>query len=91
MIASIANALAAIRRIFSAIAACSPIGTPHCTRSPLHSRAIASARFVTPRLAAGIDSRPELSVVNATFSPRPSPPRMFARGTFTFVKRITPL
>ena len=32
-IASIANVVEAIRPILSAIAACSPIGAPHCTRS----------------------------------------------------------
>ncbi len=72
--ASMANACAAMRRIFSATAACCPTGTPHWMRSRPQSRAICSARLVVPMDEAGMERRPALSVLNATFRPRPTPP-----------------
>ena len=38
-----AKVCAAMRASFSAMAACLPMGAPHCTRSRAHSRAIAQA------------------------------------------------
>lgn len=58
-----------MKAILLAIASCSPIGRPHCTRSPPHSRAIFSAHLALPAQHAGIERRPVLSVVSAIFSP----------------------
>ena len=88
--ASIAKVFAAIFAIFCATASCFPIGWPHCTRSFAHLRAMRSIAFAAPAQPAGIVRRPVLSVTSASFNPFPSPQRMFSRGTFTLLKRITP-
>jgi len=69
---------------------------PADRRAPLDARAAPLARDLQRALGrsdagVGIDRRPALSVVSATFNPRPSPPTMLARGTRTSVKRSTPL
>jgi hypothetical protein len=88
--ASIAKVLAAIIEIFSATASCLPMGAPHCTRSRPQVRDTCSSALLPPATLAGSVRRPVLSVISASLSPFPSPQRMFSRGTFTLVKRITP-
>src|SRR5208282_5714419 len=88
---SMAKVSAAIRASLSAIAACLPMGTPHCTRSLAHFRARARHRLDRPAQAAGIVKRPVFSVLSATRKPLPSDSRIFSRGTRTLVNCTTPL
>src|SRR5258706_149408 len=70
-----------MKEIFLATASCSPIGNPHCTRSPDHSLAIFMASFAAAAQLAGSESLPVFSVVRAIFRPWPSAPiRFSARG-----------
>ena len=55
----------AMNASFWATGSCSPIGWPHCSRSPAHSRAIFSAYLVVAAQIAGSDSRPVFSVDSA--------------------------
>ena len=55
--------------ILWATASCLPIGTPHCTLSFDHSRAIFKDSFAEDAHIAGSDSLPVLSVDRATFKP----------------------
>ncbi len=91
IIASMANVLAAMRLTLSAIAACLPMGDPHWMRLADHDLVILIQRFEMPTQAAGMLRRPALSVVRATFNPRPSPAMMFFLGILTSVNLMTPL
>ena len=79
-----------MRASFCATASCLPMGWPHCTRSLHHFRAIETICFPAPAQPAGIVSRPVFNVISASLRPFPSSQRMFSRGTFTLVKRMTP-
>src|SRR5439155_131341 len=53
--------------------------------------AISRQRWPAATEEMGKVSRPVLSVISASLSPRPSPQSTFSLGTRTFVKRMTPL
>src|SRR6266496_2423681 len=73
----------------SAIASWPPIGRPHCSRAPDHSRATFRHHLPPAAHRAGNESRPALSVVSAILSPCPSRPTTFSAGTRTSWKRVT--
>ncbi len=89
--ASMAKVSAAILPSFCAMASCRPTGRPHWTRLPAQSRSIAREPLPAMVQKAGRARRPVLRVMSASFRPLPSPHRRFSRGTFTSVKRRTPL
>ena len=72
-----------------ATASCWPTDRPHWTRAADHSRATFSDHLLAPTQEAGSDRRPVLSVVRATFRPRPSLPMIWSAGTNTSWKRVT--
>ena len=71
---------AAIRAIFSAMAACLPIGPPHCLRSTAHFLVTFRQRLENPTQAAGRVLRPVFKVVRATF-------QTFALGEYYVLTR----
>ena len=75
---SIAKMSAAMRASLSAMAACLPMGAPHCMRSFAHAREISRQRFASPTHAAGSVNRPVSSVVSATRKPLPSASKIFS-------------
>jgi hypothetical protein len=66
-----------------------PIGWPHWTRSPDHSRATRVAHLAAPTQIAGNASRPVFSVVSAILSPWPSLAITFFFGTRTLCSLVT--
>src|SRR5437879_12637168 len=73
------------------MASCWPMGRPHCTRSAAQRREISRQRLPAATEEMGRVRRPVFNVINASFSPLPSPHSTFSFGTLTFVKRMTPL
>ena len=72
-----------------ATGSCLPIGSPHCRRSPAHSRAIFSACFADAAQIAGSDRRPVFSVASAILRPLPTPPTTASLGTKTSSKVVS--
>ncbi|MNR18070.1 hypothetical protein D3C85_1347720 [compost metagenome] len=84
-----AHSAAAISASMCWIAWKRAIGPPNCRRCPAYSTDAWYARAASPSIEGQCSSRFTLMRDMPSLKPRPSPPKMFARGTRTFSKRMS--